>query len=349
MGFRLQRSLRLGKFVRLNISKSGIGVSASLAGLTVGSGPRGSYINVNLPGTGLSYRKHFGGNKPSKESPAGQSKTSINKAQAQVQPQEAELPDPGLFAPGHEKELVKAIQAYNAGQKDEALEHLLEAAPKEPGAAIFAAALLTEKDPKDYKAVELLEGVIFSDSEFPTPLIEKYLAEVTVDIEVTPNITATVPVGGLAATLLLVELYQAQRRVREAITLLEEVEELANDPVLTLSLCELYASREIWEGVIERAKNIEPEDDITLEIAIFYGRAMQAQGLHEAAITVFTKALRRKSNRSPHLLNEATYWRAISYLGQGQTGRANKEFQKIYADNPDFRDVGRRLQVFSAQ
>ena len=34
---------------------------------------------------------------------------------------------------------------------------------------------------------------------------------------------------------------------------------------------------------------------------------MQAQGLHEAAVTVFTKALRRKKDRNPALLNEAAY------------------------------------------
>ena len=57
MGFRIQKSIRLGKFLRLNISKSGIGISAGIPGLRIGTGPRGAYFSAGLPGTGLSYRQ----------------------------------------------------------------------------------------------------------------------------------------------------------------------------------------------------------------------------------------------------------------------------------------------------
>jgi tetratricopeptide (TPR) repeat protein len=164
-----------------------------------------------------------------------------------------------------------------------------------------------------------------------------------VNIDITSNITAVVPVDGLAATLLLVELYQSQRRVREAMALLEDIEALAGEPLLKLSLCELYASRDMWDEIIERGKGVESEDDITLEIMIYYGQAMQQKGLYEAAVTVFSKALRRKKDRSPDLLLEAAYWRAVSYQEQGKSSRANQEFQKIYAEAPDFRDVAQRL------
>ena len=338
MGFRLQRSIKLGKNVRLNISKSGLGVSAKVAGVTVGAGPRGNYVHVNLPGTGFTYRKYFGGKKSQRSEP--------EKTEPRAQSTGQTLPEPGLFAPRHEKELVRGVEKYRAGQPEAALDHFLDAAADEPGAAIFAAALLAEEDLKNYRAVELLEGVIFSDETFPTALREKYLADSTVYVEVTPHITATVPVDGLAATLLLVELYQAQRRVREAIALLEEVQALTHYPILALSLCELYASREMWPDIIDLAKEIEPEDDVTLEISIYYGRAMQAQNLHEAAITVFTQALRRKKDRSTDLLNEALYWRAISYQAQGRADRANKEFQKIYAADPEFKDVAQRLHAY---
>jgi len=341
MGFRIQRSIKLGKFVRLNISKSGVGFSAGVRGLRISSGPRGSFINLGIPGTGLSYRK-----KLSNKKPFGNSRKDKQTATAQTV-DAPECPSPGFFAPGHEKDLAKGMDAYQAGHTDEALAKLLEAGPKEPGAAILAAAILAQNDLKDYKAVELLESVVQSDEAFPTELMEKYMADVEINIAITPKVTATVPLDGLAATLLLVELYQAQRRVREAIALLEEIAELVNSPVLTLSLCELYASREIWDGIIEQAKNIESEDDVTLQIQIFYGRAMQAKGMHQAAVTVFTKALRRTKQRSPALLNEARYWRAISYDEQGKRGRTNQELQKIFAEDPDFRDVAQRLAQFS--
>lgn len=244
--------------------------------------------------------------------------------------------------------MAKGLENYEAGQIDEALEHFLAAADEEAGAAILAATILAEKEEgNEFKAIELLEKVVQSDDEFPTPLMEKYLASTELDIQVTPQVAVAVPVDGLAATLLLVELYQSARRIREAIALLEELVELASQPVLILSLCELYASREIWEGVIDRAQGIEPVDDVTVEIAIYYGRAMQVKGLHDAAISVFSKALSKKKDRTPELLHEAAYWRAISYQEQGKQSQARKEFEILYAEAPNFRDVAQRLADFS--
>jgi tetratricopeptide (TPR) repeat protein len=341
MGFRFQKRIRLGKFLQLNLSKSGIGISAGVPGLRISAGPRGTHLNLGIPGTGLSYRKKLN----------EKSSSNLDRPQSPKAPSRSvkmpELPEPGFFAPGHEKELVKALEDYRASRIDEALEHFLDAAHKEAGAAIFAAAILAEKNPTDHQAIELLENVVQSDDEFPTPLMEKYLTSATIDIDITPDVRAAVSVDGLAATLLLVELYQAQRRIPEAIALLEDIEALAGEPVLTLSLCELYATQNMWAEIIERAKDIAPEDDVTLETLIYYARAMQEQGLHEAAVTVLTKALRSKKNRNPVLLYEAQYWRAISYQAQGKHSRANQEFQKIYAENPDFRDVAEQLAGYT--
>ena len=341
MGFRLQRRIRLGKFIRLNISKSGVGVSAGVRGLRISTGPRGTHLSLGIPGTGLSYRKQLSSKKKSRPRA---------EASAQHIPRPANLPErpePGLFASREDKELAKGLEDYRAGRVDEALKHFLEASSEEAGAAIFAAAILARQEDREFEASQLLETVVQSDDAFPTELMQKYLADANLEIDITPNVAATVPVDGLAATLLLVELYQTQRRVREAIALLEEIEELAGEPVLTLSLCELYASRQLWDNIIERAKGTETADDVTLETLIFYGRAMQAKELSEAAVTVFSKALRRKKDRSPILLHETRYWRAISYQAQGKARRAHTEFQKIFAEAPGFRDVAQRLADFS--
>lgn len=57
LGFRFSRSIRLTKGIRLNLSKSGIGVSARVKGYRVGVGPRGFRTTASIPGTGLSYVK----------------------------------------------------------------------------------------------------------------------------------------------------------------------------------------------------------------------------------------------------------------------------------------------------
>jgi len=61
-GFR--RSLRIAGPLRLNFSKSGLGLSLGVPGLHVGRGPRGSYLRAGLPGTGIYYRKSLNGPKP---------------------------------------------------------------------------------------------------------------------------------------------------------------------------------------------------------------------------------------------------------------------------------------------
>ena len=54
MGFYLRKSFRAGP-VRLNLSKSGLGLSAGVKGMRLGSGPRGDYIHAGRKG--LYYRQ----------------------------------------------------------------------------------------------------------------------------------------------------------------------------------------------------------------------------------------------------------------------------------------------------
>lgn len=65
MGIRFQRSIRIGKGLRLNLSKSGLGFSAGPRGAGVSVGPRGVYGHAGIPGTGLYARQKLGGNTPS--------------------------------------------------------------------------------------------------------------------------------------------------------------------------------------------------------------------------------------------------------------------------------------------
>jgi Protein of unknown function (DUF4236) len=54
VSFYLRKSLNFGP-IRFNLSKSGIGVSAGVRGLRIGTGPRGNYIHAGRGG--LYYRK----------------------------------------------------------------------------------------------------------------------------------------------------------------------------------------------------------------------------------------------------------------------------------------------------
>lgn len=57
MGLRFRKSIKLGKGVRMNISKSGVGLSGGIKGFRVGAGPKGIRTTASIPGTGISYVK----------------------------------------------------------------------------------------------------------------------------------------------------------------------------------------------------------------------------------------------------------------------------------------------------
>lgn len=346
MGIRFGKSIRLGKYFRINLSTQGIGFSVGGKGLTFSSGPRGQRVTASIPGTGLSYVRHLGGGRSSSKRTSARRAAPAAEPAAPPEPRQLSVakPTPGLFASGQEKAFYAAIEALDSGNRDAALAYFSEAR-EEPAALIMTAALLSHLPARRIEAIDQLEEILVSDVEFPTPLMEKYIPDATISVDVTEEISASVPVSTFGAALLLAELYQQQDQIDAAIGVLEELDETLDEPLLTLSLCDLYAAAEIWDGVLACAETVEVVDDVTLEIAILRARAFQAKGVHESAILALTAALRKKKDRDPDLINEALYWRAVSYEATGKRSQAKKEFHKIFAAAPGFRDVARRLDV----
>lgn len=56
MGFRFRKSINIIPGVRLNLSNGAPSLSVGPRGASVSFGSRGTYANLGLPGTGLSYR-----------------------------------------------------------------------------------------------------------------------------------------------------------------------------------------------------------------------------------------------------------------------------------------------------
>jgi hypothetical protein len=59
MAFRFQRRIKIAPGLRLNISKSGVSVSAGPRGASLTAGTRGLFANAGLPGTGMSSRQRL--------------------------------------------------------------------------------------------------------------------------------------------------------------------------------------------------------------------------------------------------------------------------------------------------
>ena len=57
MGFRFSRRVSILPGLKLNLSGSGVSLSAGVRGAHITLGPRGLYGSAGIPGTGLSYRQ----------------------------------------------------------------------------------------------------------------------------------------------------------------------------------------------------------------------------------------------------------------------------------------------------
>ena len=64
MGFRFRKSVKLGKHTRLNLSKSGVGISTGVKGFRVSAGTKGMRTTASIPGTGISYTQQHSAAKP---------------------------------------------------------------------------------------------------------------------------------------------------------------------------------------------------------------------------------------------------------------------------------------------
>lgn len=79
MGLYFRKSVNLGGGLRLNFSKSGIGLSGGVKGARISTGPRGTYMNLSIPGTGIGYRTKLGGSNSSYRSSSSSTRYPYQK------------------------------------------------------------------------------------------------------------------------------------------------------------------------------------------------------------------------------------------------------------------------------
>lgn len=348
MGLRFRKSIKLGGGVRLNLNKKSAGLSVGGKGFRYSANTSGRRTTaVGIPGSGLSYSRTSSGRS------RGTSRSGTTSAPTRPQPVAAggpaALPKPGLFAPGTEKRFYEGVQAYLKEAFPKALKAFEEASAKDSRNVsddLFAG-LVAMKLEQPARAIPYFEQVVASDVELPDQLMQKYLpahqVELQLSINITPRLSAPVPINSLGAALILAELYQEADQREQAIGVLQQLsDELADEPALKLSLCELLYEDGDDEGVIETAAGVTNDSDIELACLHWKGKALARQGLSSAALETFTACLKRTTGRDPELLKEIRYDRATLYETTGQASRARADWEKLYAADPTFRDVAQR-------
>ncbi len=342
MGYlRVRRSVRLGPGVKLNLNKRSVGLTVGGRGAHYSVNTRGQRTTtVGLPRTGISYIDRSSGGQRGRSRP-GSSGVPTPAARA------AAPRHPGLFARHFERAYFAGIQKLNSGDSQGALAAFVDADQSDDKHRALSPALLAGilnyQLGEPARAIPFLERVTTSAQHLPDRLMTRYGGQLIIDL-VIGRMPFRIDVGSAAASVVLAECYRATGRLQEAIGLVQQLYEHEPEAHLLLILCSMYQQAEEWDEIVHVTAGVSNQDDVTLLVRIVQAKAMEKQGFPDAALEAYRDALKSKS-RNSELLKEARYGRASLYLRAGKQGMAKRDLSRLYADDPEYRDVPQLLQT----
>ncbi len=283
MGYmRLRRSVKIAPGIRLNVTKTGIGLSAGVRGARYSVHSSGRKTRtVGIPGTGVSYmavsgRGHAGTTRGALTRQVAQAAAPVVVSGAQAAPF---LPKAGFFASAAEKRYREGLVAYLTDNKAAAI-------------AAFESALVAD----------------------PGAMSAHLLAAIAIDC------------------------------LDEAIGLIQQLHEANSvDPAIQLSLADLLFADGDYDAVVEVTAHAKNDDNLTVALIHMRAAALSALGHQTAAFDSFKDALAKTANRDEGLLATVRYDRALAFEQAGQKAKAKSEFERLYANEPGYRDVRERL------
>lgn len=332
MGFRMRKSFRVAKGVRVNLSKSGIGVSAGVKGArySVHSSGRRT-TSVGIPGTGLGYVSSKGGGRRSSSS-----RSAASQPIAMAPPRPAK---PGLFAPKGEKELYKAIKS---GMDIAAIDQVAQFYPSHRNQALALAAIKRlENDQEPDVAIEQLQEV-FGGGYDPAldEFSQKYLSFISLSVGIPNHPVASLPFSKALLAISLSGTLLKQDRQQEALELGQYLRDSIAGQIL---LAELYDSCGLSDKVLESTDNLDNTDDASMLLITLRGKALAKQGYTDAALEAFKEALRFRS-RPDELKKFAWRERAKAYLAAGKPSQAKKDLERIMAEDSSYPELDELLE-----
>lgn len=305
MGFRFRKSLKIAPGVRLNLSKSGVGMSAGIRGARVGLSSRGTtYSSVGIPGTGMSYMSH------SKKGRLSQTQSTEPTTKDYIMAVKFLLwllaIIIGLIFPPLGSIMIGSVVFYYYKRN---------------------------KSPK-YKAQKLYNKakVLFQEGKYFEA--EKLLRE-------TKDLNPDIP----KLNFLLGGALHNQKEYKKATSFLEislKNNHLDDEVVLTLASC--YFNQEKYDKVISLIQSFPGGWENNLKALQLLGVSFSNKKQHDLAIDVFKKAPLRKRNLDDELL-ELHYNLGIVYENAGDKKNSLKHFKKVYAYDIKFRDIQEKINV----
>lgn len=338
MGLRFYKRVKIAPGITMNISKSGASFSFGPKGMKYTVGPKGTRTTFGIPGTGLYYTT---------------SKSWKSREQKQRQAAQQAVPEMGflrqLFSSPAEKRLMQGFKEFLQGNKAEAYNILKQ--NSELVDSIFMCGIIA-LGRKDYAAAEGHFLNCYSRINELGQAIGKISSNFEMLLEITEFIEAPVGFDRRGLALAIVEAYQHQNKYQKALDVLTGIwNSNPSDKVICLSLTDLIANSndattQDLKDIIELTSDIENDEPIDTNILYLRSYILYRLGLVDAAIQSLTTIKRKKKDRPEDLMLCIQYMRGRMLEEMGQVAKAKKEYQSIYAKEPRFEDVARRLGLY---
>lgn len=340
MSLRFRRSITLIPGVRLNFSKSAIGLSVGVPGARVSINSKGDmYTSAGIPGTGL-YNVE---------------RTSLRGSRSRRGEEDSEIyyvpskpPKPSIFANRRERTFYKFIREKFDSENVQVDKEIVTEA--------LALSLEFPKLSYTYQAIAMLAGArddtnmpnilqvaaeIWSNRKraFTTYEARKYFPFMRMKIEISPGISYDDTFGVDAFGFLYTEVLQDAGRIDNALNVLAEI---GTTQLTAVAVADIELAAKRFQDVMDSTEDLELEDEATGMLFIMRAAALSELGFHDGALEAIKRVVAKRS-LDEEVRNRALWERANIYERQGKKSQALKELEKIVLADSKYPQVMERI------
>ncbi|WP_353894195.1 DUF4236 domain-containing protein [Proteinivorax hydrogeniformans] len=312
MGFRFRKSVKLGKGVRLNLSKRGVGVSTGVKGARVGIGPRGVRQTVSVPGTGVSFVK---------ERRLGPSKASLtpssNNNHQTTPTAEVKLPRKNIKYPTHAWILIIVG---------------LMTIPLLIGIPIFIFGIYNiysyqKKD--EAKAID----------SFNKAMKKLKIGEYSSALDLLQKANKLKPNDEETMYYLMMCYHDFENDLKNSLMLGQKLLENDSENIIyKYCVASFYYKLKEYDQAISLLQELRHVKDIQEEATILLGKCFFKLEQFTAALEVLNQGPIRRRNPDPNMM-DARYYLGLTCLKLGKNSRAKTHLSAVFANDINYKDI----------
>lgn len=342
MSLRFRRSIKLIPGVRLNFSKSAIGLSVGVPGARISVNTKGDvYTSAGIPGTGL-----YSVERSSLRGSRLRAASSIEPSDYYAPPRP---PKPGIFALGRERTFFQFLGEHFEGEISTSnkivIEQALELSAKYPRIKhtyLALAVLVGARDDSLFPDLLKSAADVWDERKraFGSFEARKYFPWLDMKIQIAPGIWFDNFFGVEAFGFLYAEILQDAKQAERAFHVLENLEP---NQLSAVSVVDIELAEKRFQDVLESTEDVELDDEATGMLYIMRAAALSELGFHDGALEAIKRVLGKRS-LDEEVHNRALWERANIYLRQGKRNQALKELEKIVLADSKYPEVLTRIE-----